>query len=184
MGYYAHGSGELRLKRQIPDDIIESLEEFDETDQYVRHEKTGKQVHYLFLNHYDEKYCEDYVYDDLKKIEPFVESGSIDFHGEDDCVWRFRFSPEAKEFIEDTGKISYDFDDEPVAKKCNGNRLEFLCSLIEVFETFLDEKGISIENDEKLEDEDASNIYGTDYGDLESELESELIKWGVLDAVR
>ena len=42
-------------------------------------------------------------------------------------------------------------------------------------------KGILIENDEKSQSENPSNIYGTDYGDLEAELEHELIKWGVLD---
>ena len=63
----------------------------------------------------------------------------------------------------------------------NSEKLELLCGIIETFENFLDDRGIVIENDEKEEDpESASNIYGTDYGDLESEIESVLQKYGLL----
>jgi hypothetical protein len=42
--------------------------------------------------------------------------------------------------------------------------------LIEVFEQFLEDRGIIIENKEKGENEDASNIYGEDYYSLEDKL--------------
>jgi hypothetical protein len=73
-------------------------------------------------------------------------------------------------------------DDEPVrqARDEHSARLEMLCDIIEVFEDFLDEKGIVIPNDEKDQDPDASNIYGTDYGNLESRLESLLISFGLM----
>ena len=62
----------------------------------------------------------------------------------------------------------------------NSERLETICDFIEVFEEFLDEKGIVIPNDEKEQDPDASNIYGTDYGILSDMLEPLLIRYGVL----
>lgn len=62
----------------------------------------------------------------------------------------------------------------------NSERLETICEFIEVFEDFLDEKGIVIPNDEKDQDPDASNIYGTDYGNLESRIEELLVRYGVL----
>ena len=73
-------------------------------------------------------------------------------------------------------------DDEPVKQTRDEHsaRLEMLCDIIEVFEDFLDEKGIIIPNDEKTQDPDASNIYGTDYGNLESRLESLLISFGLM----
>lgn len=73
--------------------------------------------------------------------------------------------------------------DEVPARKVmdNSERLETICEFIEAFEDFLDEKGIVIPNDEKEQDPDASNIYGTDYGNLESRLESLLIRYGVLN---
>lgn len=65
-------------------------------------------------------------------------------------------------------------------KKLNVN--EFTLDIVELFEDFLAEKGIIIENEEKLEDDDASNIYGTDYGYLESGIEEILINHGIIDA--
>lgn len=61
-------------------------------------------------------------------------------------------------------------------------RLGLLADIIEVFEDFLDERGIVIKNDEKEEDPDnASNIYGTDYGRLEDEIEGILVAWKLID---
>jgi len=38
--------------------------------------------------------------------------------------------------------------------------------IVELFEEFLDERGIKIENPDKQQDENAANIYGLDYADL------------------
>lgn len=48
---------------------------------------------------------------------------------------------------------------------------EFVAYVIETFEDFLERRGIDIPNPEKEESECASLIYGTDYGELQSELE-------------
>lgn len=74
--------------------------------------------------------------------------------------------------------------DEVPARKVipNSERLEIICSFIETFEDFLDEKGIVIPNDEKEQSPDsASNIYGTDYGNLSDQIESLLVRLGVLN---
>lgn len=63
----------------------------------------------------------------------------------------------------------------------NTERMETICDFIECFEDFLDERGIVIPNDEKEETPDASNIYGTDYGDLSDRIEKLLIRYGVLN---
>lgn len=60
------------------------------------------------------------------------------------------------------------------------DRLELLGSIIDIFEDFLEEKGIEIENDEKEDDADAAILYGTDYGNLESAIEQTLINWNLL----
>lgn len=62
----------------------------------------------------------------------------------------------------------------------NRERLETLAAIIEVFEDFLDEKGVVIPNSEKAQDPDASNIYGTDYGNLSDNLESLLVRLGMM----
>ena len=59
-------------------------------------------------------------------------------------------------------------------------RLMLLGAIIERFEDFLDKRGIILQNPEKVQEVCASNIYGTDYGELESAVESELIFYGLL----
>ena len=49
----------------------------------------------------------------------------------------------------------------------HGEYLSLMERLVEAVEDFLDEKGITIDNPEKEENPDASNIYGSDYYDLE-----------------
>ena len=65
--------------------------------------------------------------------------------------------------------------DEVPARKVmdNSERLETICEFIEAFEDFLDEK--------EQDPESASNIYGTDYGNLSDKIESLLIRYGVLN---
>ena len=61
-------------------------------------------------------------------------------------------------------------------------RLETLACIIELFEDFLDERGIDVPNPEKeQEPESASTIYGSDYGELESRLDSLLVRLGMME---
>lgn len=68
------------------------------------------------------------------------------------------------------------------------NMQEFICEIIEHFEDFLNAKGIELDNPEKQEaiaagesDEDSiCNIYGTDYGWLQSEIEASLKFWELI----
>ena len=49
-----------------------------------------------------------------------------------------------------------------------------LVMLIETFEEFLEKRGVDIPNEEKKESEDPCTIYGTDFSELEDELEATL----------
>ena len=51
------------------------------------------------------------------------------------------------------------------------NRKLLLTDIIEVFEEFLEERHIKVHNPEKEEINDASTIYGSDYGELEEALD-------------
>lgn len=65
-----------------------------------------------------------------------------------------------------------------------GQGAEYIGQIINIFEDFLEEKGIQIPNEEK-DETDESNIaiiYGTDYGNLLSELEEMMIAWDIMDA--
>ena len=61
---------------------------------------------------------------------------------------------------------------------------EFIGQIIDLFEDFLDEKGVVIKNPERDEEEDAemaANIYGTDYDILSGGIEEILRHWKLLE---
>ena len=66
----------------------------------------------------------------------------------------------------------------------SSDKLEFIGQIIDIFEDFLDEKGVKIDNPDR--DRDAigdaacgdTNIYGCDYGDLSDRIESTMTNWG------
>lgn len=59
--------------------------------------------------------------------------------------------------------------------------VEFCMDIIECFEDFLDRRGIVLENEDKEEDEDASNIYGMDYAELEEGISDIMYKWNLVE---
>lgn len=66
------------------------------------------------------------------------------------------------------------------------DKLEFLGQIIDIFEDFLADNGVKIPacEQEKAEDEDQDDndvvIYGSSYYQLEDELKSMMIQWGVM----
>lgn len=59
---------------------------------------------------------------------------------------------------------------------------EFIGQIIDIFEDFLDEKGVVIENPERDEDDEemAANIYGSDYDRLSNGITDTLKRWSVI----
>lgn len=71
------------------------------------------------------------------------------------------------------------------------NMPEFIGQIIDTFEDFLEEKGVTLNNpeiDEAIADgqdsESCAIIYGTDYGDLQDGLESLFENWGIIQEVQ
>lgn len=66
---------------------------------------------------------------------------------------------------------------------------EFIGQLIDIFEDFLDKKGVTIPNEERdidktlgnLGSEDSVNIYGDDYFTLENQIKETLRNWNVIE---
>lgn len=65
---------------------------------------------------------------------------------------------------------------------------EFIGQLIDIFEDFLEERNITLNNpdiDDAIADgqdpEGLAIIYGTDYGDLQCELEKTLVGWEIIE---
>lgn len=57
------------------------------------------------------------------------------------------------------------------------DKAEFLGQIIDIFEDFLEDKGINIPNEDRDQDEDGAIIYGEDYDVLRSQIESTLVAW-------
>jgi len=59
---------------------------------------------------------------------------------------------------------------------------EFLGQIIDIFEDFLCERNVRLDNPEKTYSDDADAIiYGTDYGDLQNRLGDMMINWGIIE---
>ncbi len=62
------------------------------------------------------------------------------------------------------------------------DKMEFFGQIIDVFEDFLEEKGITIENEDREQsgDDGCAIIYGMDYGRLSNDIEDIMRDWGVV----
>ena len=61
------------------------------------------------------------------------------------------------------------------------DRAEFIGQIIDIFEDFLEERGIVLPNEERGQDPDnAAIIYGTDYGQLQDELAGMMVGWDLM----
>lgn len=88
----------------------------------------------------------------------------------------------------DSGKSFLKADEATPQKYMISNRGE-LCEcvgqIVDIFEDFLDKKGVVLENDEKTDEdtdpETTANIYGTDYGYLQDRLEKLLYNWNAFN---
>lgn len=63
------------------------------------------------------------------------------------------------------------------------DKVELIGQIIDIFEDFLEEKGVRIPNDERNEDNEdiTANIYGMDYEILSTQIESTLRAWDLLE---
>ena len=63
------------------------------------------------------------------------------------------------------------------------NSMEFIGQIIDIFEDFLDERKVRLDNPEKTYSrDDPAIIYGTDYGELQRNLGDMMINWGIIEA--
>lgn len=65
------------------------------------------------------------------------------------------------------------------------DKTEFIGNIIDIFEDFLDEKGVTLEQPERddeieLNGDCAANIYGSDYDSISNSLETLLRRWEVI----
>lgn len=168
MSYYASGNGQLKLKDgvKIPTEIIaEIAKDFDE----VADAPDGG----IYLTFEYSSYHDDDVTEKMEKLAPFIMEGDVVFEGDYNEHWRFHFYDGKMRY--QNGRVVYE-DADPYFRR--SERQEMIGCVIDVFEDWLEEKGITAEdipNDDR-EDDNETLIYGCDYGTLEGRIEEVLIK--------
>lgn len=168
MGYYADGGGFIQLRTK--DDylaILKWLKEENVVECYTDDQSDKNYTIYLYNG---EKYYPDDWYDLIEETAGKLFDGEIEFHGEDGALWALIVNDDGT-LVEYNGRVVYDI----------GSTNELVGQIIDGFEDFLDKRGIVLANDEKAYDpEYAANIYGTDYGELQTYIEDTLRKWGLV----
>ena len=169
MGYYAHMDG---IVRPTNDEAKEAILRFLSDQEYFEFlDVSDKNSEPKIQIWQYEKYWEDEYYEFFDKTRGLIDNGLIECVGEDGEMWCFEKRTRGDEWTERNGWVVYD----------HGSNAELVAQIIEVFEDFLDDRGIVLHNEEKTDSGDnAANIYGTDYGEIQSGIEFVLENWGLL----
>lgn len=77
----------------------------------------------------------------------------------------------------DCGVPIVEMKEQPVIELSDDDAPEFIGQIVDVFEDFLDEKGIEIENSEKDGDEGDAIIYGSDYDEIAEGIKEIISRW-------
>lgn len=104
MGYCAYGSGFANLKRDA--DIAELKAKLDALDIWL-----NWRIYKDSVDFYDsDNYHEDETIEFLNTLAPYVAEGEVNYTGEDDYIWRFRFDPDKQKWVEESATIDYNFE--------------------------------------------------------------------------
>ena len=111
MGYYCDCSGSLVLRHDTPQVIIDRLKEIAD-DIFTDYAVTKNGDNSFLVEAYNhERYREDALFEYLATAEPYTESGSLEFLGEDGAAWQELFCIEKLQWLELPGEIVYRKED-------------------------------------------------------------------------
>ena len=181
MGYYANWEGSFEFKEKPQEEQIKILKrEFCSIYVYEPKYSPDKKWSVGVCGSGD--YSEADIYDALEKLTPFITAGEIKFSGDDDIHWKIELND--GNWNESSGNLIYS-KDEALSKYPpvdDDERCEFIGQIIDIFEDFLEEKGIEIPNPERPADDEENGaiIYGSDYGILQDDLEQMMRAWKIL----
>ena len=104
MGYEARGGGWMKLRKDVPEDLIENLGDVFEVDREWGHADGEIDIDVS----YDRKFYPEDIEAVLKELSPYTCSGEIEMTGEADCHWRYRYSEKYQKWVEENGYIVYE----------------------------------------------------------------------------
>lgn len=172
MGYYVSGGGDIRFLNVLtPKEEEYAIRELDSAWMESALDKSETEIEFWAIDKWNGDLEES-----LRNISENIKTkaGHAEFLGEDGERWAYNFADGV--WNEINGRFVW--DDEPYIKQEDAG--EFIGQIIDIFEDFLESKGIDIQNEEKEESEGPAILYGSDYGEIQSELEDMMIRWKVL----
>ncbi len=114
MGYYASGSGVVTLKEGVKaEDILSKLKSLDllsdwDGDIDAGMKFDGKEtIDFWETNDHWHEEDTDKV---LSFFVPYIESGSANYNGDENCHWRYTFDPETQKWNEENGRVDYNLE--------------------------------------------------------------------------
>ena len=84
---------------------------------------------------------------------------------------------EVAKVAKDCGVPIVEMKEQPVIELPAEDESEFIGQIVDVFEDFLEEKGITIANEEKEGDDDDAIIYGSDYDEIADGIKEIISRW-------
>ena len=160
MGYYAVYGGAIKFKEKPSDGVLESLDYMFENLNYDKESMTAD------FGGEETNYYDDEVLDALNDVKDIIESGEIEWSGEDFCHWRHLFKD--GRWVSENASIIY--ESEPALQLSKQEETEFIGQFIDIIEDY-------IHPDAKPSDK---QIDGEDYNKLAAQIRSLLHNWNVL----
>lgn len=169
MGYYASVTGHITpVDCDKCEKITKYIDEHGPWEYYVEND--------TITIWYSENYYDSDYYELCTMMAPITKDFTIECRGEDEEIWGFmKDITEPQGWAARNGVVVYPRE----------QRSEFICQIIDIFEDFLDSKGIVLANSDRDEDpnldpEEAANIYASDYYNLEARIGAVLDNWEVV----
>lgn len=108
MSYYAKGSGQIVFSSALSYDASWKVRDILDRNLF-EFDYDGVKAFDIWCHC---KYYEDEVESALEEISEVakLKEGYIEYLGEDDALWRFKYSPKKRKWLEQNGRVVYDGD--------------------------------------------------------------------------
>ena len=106
MGYRANGDGSVVFKDEVNrEKVIELLNSLPRKE--IEFELYDEGVD---LREYDTHWNEENIFRFLEALVPYITDGYMNYSGDEDCIWRYKFNPDSQSWDKEYAVIDYNFE--------------------------------------------------------------------------
>ncbi len=120
MGYFASGAGSATLKNEKAQIELKKLlrEKWDnkqwcDFDYDFGRDKINEETetrYWIDFSESDDHWHEEDTYEFLNLLVPYIVEGEACYTGDENCNWKYVFSPEEGKWLEEYGRVTYESD--------------------------------------------------------------------------